>query len=328
MTANPILVETARGDTVESFHRGAFAVVALDGSLIASRGDIRRPIYPRSAIKPLQATVLVESGALDHYGLGSQEVALACASHSGEPKHVNLVRNWLGRLGLSTSVLECGAQMPSNRESRNYLIRTGVASTAIHNNCSGKHAGFLTVAKFKGCPTSGYIDISHPVQRSVLSALEQLTGESLAAPPPAVDGCGIPAPCISLRGVATGFAKLASCRNEAAFRIIEAMKQHPDLVGGSNRFCTEVASHAKGNVLVKVGAEGVYAGMTLAGRKSAFALKIDDGSRIAAEVAAGRLIAEFGGLDSKAAESLGHRFQPTVRNVANRVVGEIRTVPL
>ena len=313
---------------VESFHRGAYAVAGLDGNLIASSGDIRRPIYARSAIKPLQATVLIDSGAADHFGLGDREIALACASHSGEPKHVSLISRWLDRIGLDASALECGAQAPSDRDSRSELIRSNSAPTPVHNNCSGKHAGFLTVAQHLRCPTSGYIGIGHPVQRAVLQALQKLTGESLDTPPPAVDGCGIPTPGISLFGIATGFAKLASCSFKSAPRIIEAMQRHPDLIGGSNRFCTAVAESTKGCVLVKVGAEGVYAGMILGRRGSAFALKIDDGSRIAAEVAAGSLIGTYGNLDAQSSELLGRRFRPSVKNVAQRIVGEIRAVPI
>ncbi len=326
MQANPILVESIRGEMVESFYRGAIAVVDAQGVLIDEVGDIRRPIYPRSAIKPLQATILVESGALDFYNLTDKELALACASHSGQLQHVSGVAKWLEQIGLNENALECGAHPPTHRESRNQLIRGNSSPRTLHNNCSGKHCGFLSVAKFRDYPTVGYINISHPVQQEVLSMLEELTEESLASPPPAVDGCGIPTPGISLFGIATAFSKLAAGKTPASLRIIDAMRKNPFLVGGTNRFCTAVPEQTHGKVLVKVGAEGVYAGIMLEGRKLGFALKMDDGTRTAAEVAAGGIVIRHGNLDNDEITSLRERFNPIVRNVAGRDVGVLRAV--
>ncbi len=328
MNSNPVLVETVRGTLIESFHRGAFAVVDLDAKLVASEGDIDRPIFPRSAIKPLQATVLIESGAASRYRLDDRQIALACASHSGESVHVKLVRQWLVQIGIDEHALECGAHAPSDRETRTNMLRAGQIPTALHNNCSGKHAGFLTVAKHCGHPTSGYIGIAHPVQRSVLQMLENLTGELLQEPPPAVDGCGIPTPAIPLAGIARGFVQLASRRVGAADQIIQAMRKHPYLVGGRNRFCTAIAEITRGSVLVKVGAEGVYAGMILDGHQVAFALKIDDGSRAAAEVAASYLIQQFAVLDQEQLGKLDRFLNPMIHNVAGREVGAVRPVSL
>ena len=231
---------------VESFHRGAAAVVDAQGNLVASFGDVNRPIYPRSAIKPLQALVLAESGALEHYKLGGQEIALACASHSGESYHVESVRKWLQRLGLDESALECGAHYPIHRESRIKMERERVEATAIHNNCSGKHAGYISVACFSREPVAGYIQREHPVQQRVLNTLEEVTEESISESPAGLDGCGVPVVGMSLHGVAKGFSRLAAHqfesdkRRDAARAICDAMAKFPHLVGGTGRFCTFV----------------------------------------------------------------------------------------
>ena len=330
--ANPILVEVTRGDMVESYHRGAAVVVAEDGNVIASYGNIDQKIYPRSAIKPLQALCLIESGAADRFQLNSQHIALACASHSGEAYHVSKIESWLNKIGLSGDALECGAQPPSHRDSREFLIRERTPFTAVYNNCSGKHAGFLTTAVYYGEPVAGYIKASHPAQQRVLATLEELTGESLTGFHPGVDGCGIPTPLLSLRGIALANIRLVTgkfnsdIRKRAATNIVEAMAKHPELVGGTGRFCTLVSQLTGGSVLVKVGAEGVYAGMSSRNPRVGFALKIDDGATRAAEVAMGGLIERFCKLKLEEVYSLRPRLQPIVHNVAKRGVGEIRAV--
>ena len=188
---NPVLVEVTRGEMVESRHRGSVAVVDHEGRTVLSLGSIEAPIYPRSAIKPLQALALVETGAAEAFGLSDAEIALACASHDGEPRHVSTVEAWLARIGCSTGDLECGPQLPSHEASAATLIRTGREPGPEHNNCSGKHSGFLSVARQLGAPTRGYIDLEHPVQQTVLGILEQMTGLDLGDAPRGIDGCGI-----------------------------------------------------------------------------------------------------------------------------------------
>ncbi len=328
--ANPVLVEVTRGDMVESFHRGAAAVADSEGREIASFGDIENPIYPRSAIKPLQAFVLAESGALEHYGLGAEHVALACASHSSEPRHTDGVREWLNRLGLDESVLECGSHYPAHRETRIAMTRNSVSATAVHNNCSGKHAGFISVACHRGEPVSGYINRDHPVQQRVLQVISELTGESVTAAPAGLDGCGIPVAGITLRGIARAFAAFAgghfnsAKRREAADRICRSMAKHPELVGGTGRLCTEAPLATDGRVLIKVGAEGVYAGLAMGPNPIGFALKIDDGTRRAAEVAVCWLIKKFCHLQTAEIDRLRPWLQPEVRTVAKRPAGVIR----
>ncbi len=329
---NPVLVEVTRGEMVESFHRGAAVVIDAKGRDMASFGNVTRLVYPRSAIKPLQALSLVESGALERFGLDAEHIALACASHSGELQHTDRIRQWLLRLGLEETVLECGAHYPIHRETRLAMIREDAAATAVHNNCSGKHAGFITVACHKNEPVEGYIRRDHPVQRRVLKVLQELTGESLTVAPSGLDGCGVPVAGMSLRGIARAFGLLASghfaskSRSSAAERICQAMAQYPELVGGTGRLCTAIPVATDGKVLVKVGAEGVYAGLTGGANPRGFALKVDDGSRRAAEVAVCWLVTKYGHLNAAEIDRLRSWLQPKVTTVAKRPAGVIRLV--
>ena len=315
---------------VESFHRGAATVVDADGKVVAQFGDISRPIYPRSAIKPLQAVVLVESGALERFALGDEHIALACASHSGQASHVELISEWLQKLGLDETDLECGIHDSVHRETRNEMIHRGIKPTPLNNNCSGKHTGFITVAVHENLPISGYIEREHPVQQRVLQTLEELTDESLHSRPAGLDGCGIPVTGISLYGIALAFARMAASefdsktRRTSALRIRSAMARFPELVGGENRFCTAMPRLTDNRILVKVGAEGVYAGMTSTHDGLGLALKIDDGSRRAAEIAMGWLITTYCHLERTQLAQLKPWFQPEVKTVAKKHAGIIR----
>ena len=322
--ANPVLVEATRGAMVESRHRGAFAVVDVKGRVVASAGDTERPVYARSAIKPLQAIPLVESGAAEAFGLGDAEIALACASHRGEPRHVETVTAWLARIGCSVADLECGAHPPSDARALAELLGARGTPHAAHNNCSGKHAGFLTLARHLGLPTEGYIRLEHGVQQRVLGTLEAMTGLDLGDAPRGVDGCGIPVIAVPLGNLALAMARLADPadqpepRQAACARIRAAMAAQPFMISGTGRFCTRVISETGGRALVKTGAEGVFCG-ALPGRGLGIALKIDDGAGRAAEVAMAGLLARFDLLDA------GHELlAPQLHNRADAVVGVLR----
>src|SRR5256885_8803884 len=187
--SNPVLVEVLRGALVESRHRGAVAVVDADGASLLALGDVARWVYPRSAVKLLQALPLVESGAAERYGFGDEEIALACASHGGEPAHVEVASRMLARAGLDAAALECGAHWPMYQPATQALARSGAAPSALHNNCSGKHAGFLCVACAAGGEHRGYVKAEHLVQREVRAALESLTGVGLSGDQCGMDGC-------------------------------------------------------------------------------------------------------------------------------------------
>jgi L-asparaginase II len=326
--ANPVLVEATRGAMVESRHRGAFAVVDVEGRVIASAGDTERPIYARSAIKPLQAIPLVESGAAEAFGLGDAEIALACASHRGEPRHVETVTAWLARIGCSVADLECGAHLPSNPAALAELLGARGAAHAAHTNCSGKHSGFLTLARHLGLPTQRYIRLEHGVQQRVLGTLESMTGLDLGAAPRGVDGCGIPVIAVPLGNLALAMARLADPadqpepRQAACARIRAAMAAEPFMISGTGQFCTRVISETGGRALVKTGAEGVFCAALPGALPEAglgIALKIDDGAGRAAEVAMAGLLARFDLLD--AAHEL---CAPRLSNRAGAVVGVLR----
>ena len=328
--ANPVLVEATRGGMVESRHRAAVAVVDIEGRVILQAGEIEAPVYPRSAIKPLQALALVESGAAEAFGLGAAELALACASHNGEPRHAETVGAWLARIGCSAEDLECGAHLPYHQESLEALLRSGAAPSTLHNNCSGKHAGFLSVARHLGHPTEGYIRYDHPVQQQVLGILETLTGLDLSAAPRGIDGCGIPVLGMPLGNLALAMARFArpddqpEARRAACLRLQQALAAEPFMIAGSGRFCSRVIEATKGRALVKTGAEGVFCG-ALPKLGLGFALKVDDGAGRAAEVACGRVLRRLGVIGETETAALAAVFQPTLFNRAGRAVGELRT---
>jgi L-asparaginase II len=286
---NPVLVEAWRGDTVESFHRGAIAVVDGDGTTVAALGDVDRPVFPRSAVKLLQALPLVESGAADRFGLRDEELALACASHVGEPAHTRAALSMLGKVGLDDSVLECGAHWPYDEVSAHALAASGATPGPLHNNCSGKHAGFVCLGcllaeqQDRRAFLSGYVQPEHPVMREVTDALQAATGCDLSRAPRGIDGCSIPAYAIPLRQLAHGFARAASGigltpgRAAAAERLRRAVARAPRMVGGSGRFDTLVMQAMGERVFCKVGAEGVYCA-ALPESGFGVALKVDDGN--------------------------------------------------
>jgi L-asparaginase II len=326
--ANPVLVEITRGELVESWHRGAIAICDAQENVLVALGDIERPLYPRSSIKPIQALPLVESGAADAFGLGSEEIALACASHSGEPMHTERVAAWLKRVGLSEQELACGPQPPRYEPVWEEMIRRGQEPTRLHDNCSGKHAGFLTVARHWKIPTAGYERHDHPVQRAVAKALGELSGIADALPW-GIDGCTAPSFALPLAAFARTLAKFASPRDlaperaRAMARIVGAMIAHPELVAGTGRVCTLLMRAGPGRVAVKTGAEGVYAGIA-PGHGLGIALKIDDGASRAAETAIAFLLDRLGLVDRDAVREI---VTAPVRDTRDRIVGERRPAP-
>jgi L-asparaginase II len=326
---NPVLVEMVRGALTESRHRGAVAVVDADGAIVLALGDVARPVYPRSAVKPIQALPLVESGAAARYGFADEEIALACASHGGEPSHVALAGRMLARAGLDASALECGAHWPSHLPSSRALARSGVEPSALHNNCSGKHAGFLCVACAAGVDHRGYVAASHPVQREVRAALEDLAGVGLSEDQCGIDGCAIPTWAVPLEALAHAFARfgtgqgLASERARAAARIRAACAAQPYYVAGTGRFCTEVMKIFGARVLAKTGAEGVFCG-ALPEQGFGIALKCDDGATRAAEVAMAAVIARVLPMSEEERGALERFARPVLRNWSRVEVGGLR----
>jgi len=324
---NPILVEVTRGPLVESTHRGAVAVSDAEGRLRIAVGDVERPIFPRSALKPVQAVPLIESGAAEKFGLTDEEIALACASHSGEPQHTSRVAAWQERIGCSVADLACGPHRPMHEGTATQMIRSGEKWTPLHNNCSGKHTGFMTLARGLGAPVEGYQEVDHPVQRAVEATLTQLA--ALSGPLPyGVDGCTVPNFALSLAALARAMAAIADptglspARAAACRRVVSAMIANPDLVAGTGRPCTQLMRQAS-DIAVKTGAEGVYVAL-LPALGLGVALKIDDGASRAAETAIAAALVALGAIkDEGPAHALSHA---PVLNTRNVHVGE-RRVP-
>ncbi len=326
---NPVVVEVLRGDRVESAHRGAGAVVDAHGRVAFAFGDIDRPVYPRSAVKALQALPLIESGAADRLGLTETEIALACASHSGEDEHVALASAMLARAGRDESVLECGAHWPLGEAASRALARSDRSPGALHNNCSGKHAGFVCVACVSGIEPTGYVAWDHPVQREVTAALAEVTQARLDGETRGVDGCSIPTYAIPLRALAHGFARFATGqglspgRAKAAARIRAAVAAHPSVVAGAGRFDTEVMTILGPRAFTKTGAEGAYCA-ALPELGLGLAVKVDDGGGRAAQAMVAALLRRFGGFDEASSRRLRPFAAPRLVNSSGLEVGALR----
>ncbi len=287
----PLVVEVHRGPYCESRHEVDVSVVGLDGHR-SGHGTPGRGVLARSAMKPIQALSLVESGAADAFGLGVDELALACASHSAEPDHLVVVDRWLATLGLDSSALECGAHLPIHADSAYALVRDGGSFDARHNNCSGKHCGFLTVCRHLDIDFEGYLGPEHRLQRDhITPVVEELCEVSVEGQTPAVDGCGIPVWEIPLDRLAAGWAGLGT--RPAGRRLFEAMTSSPRLVAGSGRMCTRLMTAAHGRVVAKTGAEGVYAA-AIPEAGIGLAVKARDGAGRAAEAALLWVLADLG----------------------------------
>jgi len=312
-----LVVEVTRGDRIESRHEVDAVVVDPLGCLVGSWGEPHRAVLPRSALKPIQALPLVDTGAADAFGLTDAELALACASHQGELRHEEAVTAWLSRLPGGTSSLACGTHPPLSEEAAQTLAASGHPPTAIHNNCSGKHAGFLTVVAHLGLKVDGYLDPGHPLHVDhVTPAIERTCGVDLADGRPGVDGCGIPVWSIALDRLANGWATLGeSTAGSSAHRLLSAMRAEPFLVAGTGRACTRLIGTATGGTVAKAGAEGVFCAV-VPDEHLGLALKVRDGGARAAEAAATWLLARLGHLDAAPSEVLLNR--------AGRPVGEVR----
>lgn len=327
---NPVLVEVTRGPAVESVHRGRVAVVDASGAVIKGLGDIETAVFPRSAWKPLQAIPLVASGAATAFGLGDVELALACASHAGMPIHVNAVMAWLTRIGAAESDLACGPHPPADDQAAEDLIRAGAAPGRRHNNCSGKHAGFLTLAKHRGLPLAAYETPGGPVQAEVRSAIGRFCGVDLSTYPAGTDGCHAPAFMVPLRHLALGAARLATGANlsagdaQAARTLMAAMRALPEFVAGPGRLTTALLGALTDGV-VKEGAEGVYIA-ALPHLGFGLALKIDDGAKRAAETALVAILVALGALPASHPLA-GEREPLALFNTRGLLIGHCRAAP-
>ncbi len=328
---DPVLVEVLRGNVVESVHRGAAVVVDADGATVLSLGDVDRPVFPRSAVKAFQAMPLFETGAADRFNLTPAEIALAVASHSGEPEHAATAAGILAKTGHDADCLECGAHWPMGDAAARALAATGAQPSTLHNNCSGKHAGFVCVACAMDVDPRGYVGADHPVQREVTAALESMTGTKLGPEVRGTDGCSIPTYAMPLRAVASGFARLGTGRGlgteraRAAVRIREAAAAHPFMVAGTQRFDTRLMTALGIRAFVKTGAEGVYCA-ALPEVGLGVAIKCDDGAARAAEVVMASVIRRFLTLSETEQQAVDGLAAPVLKNWKGIEVGRLRAV--
>ncbi len=290
------MIELWRGGMLESVHSGHAVICDDTGAVVEAWGDPDAVIFPRSSCKMIQALPLLESGAAEAYGLTDAQLALACASHNGAAIHTEAVARWLADLGLGESDLRCGAHLPYDQEAKNALVCSGTAPCQIHNNCSGKHAGFLTYTKhLKASPE--YVEIDHPLQRAIRTATDEVTG--LESPGYGIDGCSAPNFATTMHGLARAMAFFAAAnpegsrRERAAARLTRAMRAFPELVAGEGRACTELMRAMGGKVAVKTGAEAVFVAI-LPEQRRAVALKILDGGTRASEAAITALLVRLG----------------------------------
>jgi L-asparaginase II len=331
------LVEVTRGPLVESRHLGALAVVTAAGRLLYSCGDSDLRTFIRSSAKPMQSVALVESGAADAFGLTGRELAVISSSHNGEEMHTTCVAGILQKLSLGPELLACGLHAPLHEPAARRLAETGQAITVLHNNCSGKHAGMLALARHLGVPTEGYFRPDHPVQQRILATVAQLTGMDPAGIAIGVDGCGVPVFGMPLRAAAWAFARLAdpsglpSNLAAAARRVVRAMQTYPEMVGGTDRFDTELMRQTSPRLFAKGGAEGFYAlGLLppLGGRVEGLgmALKIADGDQLgrARPAAVIETLRQLGALTGDDLAALSKWRTSEARNHRGEVVGEVR----
>jgi L-asparaginase II len=327
--ANPVLAEATRGGRVESRHEGAFIVIDGDGNIVTSQGDIERTVFPRSAVKAIQALPLVESGAADRFGFTTRELALSCASHSGEPAHADLAAGMLAKAGLDPTALECGAHWPTSQDAMVELARTGAKPSALHNNCSGKHSAFLCGCAQLGFNHRGYVKIGHDYQRLIAETMTEVTGAPHALENSGIDGCSIPTYAVPLKNLAHGFARMTTGqglgkeRAAAAKRLMNACMAEPFYVAGTGKTDTDIMQLAGGRIFMKVGAEGVYCG-AVPELGYGIALKIDDGAIRAAEAAVTGLLAKLFANDEALSLTLRDKSTVTMRNWNGIEVGQVR----
>jgi L-asparaginase II len=316
----PVLATLWRGDVCEGFIRGSVAIVDAGGHLSGAVGDPDLVTTLRSCVKPVQALPFVERAA-DRLGASSEDIAIACSSHNGEPPHVAAVRHLLGLAKVDEAALSCGPQPPMDEASARALIQGGGTPQPIHNNCSGKHAAMLATCAVEGWPLEGYAEPAHPCQQAVTGALSRLLGAAIEDAPSGIDGCGLPTYGVPLRAIALGFAR-GDADGGGFARCQEAMSGHPHLVAGTGRFDTALLQAAGDRVTAKGGAAGVWAA-ALRGRGIGIAIKLEAGTGDAIAPIAVALLRRLGVLDRLSPELADHAL-PARSNWAGTRVGEVR----
>jgi L-asparaginase II len=325
---NGSVVQVWRGEIVESQHRVHIAIVDAHGQLRAYSGDAQLVTFARSAIKPFQALPLVEDGVADRYEFTDQELALCCASHNGEARHVDGARSMLRKIGADEDALACGPHVPMGKAAAQQLAKSGRQPGRIHNNCSGKHAGMLALARYYSWPLAGYHLAEHPVQQRMLSELARWSNMPHDDITLAVDGCGVTTFALPLTRMAAAFAALAAAvrrGDEAPARVVQAMMRHPEYVAGTDRLCTDLMRVARGRIFAKVGAEGLYCA-GIPGAELGIALKVEDGATRASEPALIAVLKALGLFSDEEVAQLERYAEPDILNTREERVGSVRAL--
>ena len=319
------LLRIERGKVEEGVQRGHLAAVDATGALIASKGDPSRLTYYRSCAKPFQAIAALRTGIVERFGLTADHVAIMCASHSGEPRHVAVVRDLLAHVGVDESALQCGAHWPYDETAASVVRHEMAEPLAVFNNCSGKHSGMLAAARALQAPLTSYLEPSHPVQQRIRDVVEEFTHSAGTDVVYGIDGCSAPNAAVSLSAMARSFGQLVASDDPAARTVVEAMTTHPFLIGGTKRFDTVLMEVTDGRLLAKGGAAGAHC---TADRRSGvgLALKLEDvdGTWVSAAVVAA--LTDLGWLTPAEQQALDRFARPTLRNHNGLEVGRVTAV--
>lgn len=330
MTATTVqkAVNVYRGNYIESTHAIHIAVVDDKGELLYKFGDPERLTFGRSSMKPLQAVPLVETGAAEHFSFEQADLALACASHSGEPFHRSGVLSILNKIDLPENALQCGSHVPQDRKGYEKHILEGGKLTPVFSNCSGKHSGMLTTAVHMEEDPDTYREVEHPVQQRIIEAIADICDTPKAEIALSVDGCGVPVHRLPLEQMAYGFARLAHPENsghaDALKKIRDAMMAHPEMVGGTNRFDTDLMRAFDGGIVAKGGAEGVQC-IGVVDKGLGISLKVEDGNGRAASAVSMEILKELGVGNEDIYKQLLSHARPPVKNIRGDVIGQIET---
>lgn len=325
--SNPILVKVNRGDVLESFHRGVICIVDKDNKILYSEGDVQQLCYPRSALKFFQQIPMLISGAVEHFGFTQKEIALFCGSHNGEPQHVETVKSILDKIGLTESDLQCGPQMPTLREDQYNLIKQDIQPRKIHNNCSGKHAGFLAYCIYRNWPIESYIDPSHPLHLEILDVISDFHAYPKEKIKQGIDGCSAPIFAFPVLNQAIAYKNLIhpiqfdeNVQN-ACKTMVDAIVQFPSMIAGSKRYCTDLMRLSEGKLIGKTGADGVYS-IGVREHNYGICIKVDDGKMGPQYNIAQAVIEQLGILSKEANESLRQYVHHENKNFGGLVTGE------
>lgn len=324
-----IQVSITRGGITESHHEISAVIVDAHGVVHGQWGDIDKPVFPRSAIKALQALAFVERGGVEHFGFTEEELALCCASHNGEPEHVAGAQAMLDKVGLAEPDYECGLQWPMRVQAGYNLARAQLKPDQRHNNCSGKHAGMLGLAKLLNVNPAGYIQPDHPVQETIAKTMSEMCGIDMTQQPSSPDGCSAPTWAIPLTQLGLGFARLADPvglehpRAEACRKLFQACVRYPFMVAGTDRYCTKMMTLLDEKVFLKTGAEGVYVA-AIPEQNLAIALKCEDGATRGAERVMTALLDHVGATAGKTESEMAPFRAPEIRNWNGLMTGDIR----